>query len=179
MLEWNVRNVDPDGSKRPLHNFATVYMDYEKLYSIGGFIPKPESKYDRFQDMCTPNVPKGQPYVPTMADEFSRAKRVDLWKLKEAYMYVAAAARDVVLGGLLARIDNKKDWNTVSKDNIKQATSVNKNELAIQYFGMIDENKVEFARHIGSFYNQVDQAAYCEKQLQVLALGHDGQIQQD
>ncbi|KAA6391709.1 MAG: hypothetical protein EZS28_012764 [Streblomastix strix] len=94
-------------------------------------------------------------------------------------MQVAAAVSDVVLRGLQARIDYKQDWNTISKDTIKQATRVHKNELAIQYFGMIDENKVEFAKRIGNLYNQVAQATYREKQLQVLALGYDGQIQQD
>ncbi|KAA6378294.1 MAG: hypothetical protein EZS28_026180 [Streblomastix strix] len=161
MRGWNVRNVDPDGPQEPLPNFATVHTDKGKLYSMGGYIPKPESKYDAYQEEYIANVPKGQhketkffgymqdkqvthgkkktltnyqrqnshqhfmsAYVPTMADEFNQTNGGDLWKLKGAYMYVATAAWDVVLRGLLGRIDNSQDWNTVTKETIKQAARI-------------------------------------------------------
>ncbi|KAA6358360.1 MAG: hypothetical protein EZS28_046113, partial [Streblomastix strix] len=213
MRGWNVRNVDPDGPQRPLPNFATVYTDKGKLYYISGYIPKPESKYDAYQEQYIANVPKGQcketkffdymqdkqvahekkktlvnyqrqnphqhfmpAYVPTMADEFNQTNGGDLWKLKGAYMNVAAAAWDVVLRGLLGRIDNSQDWSTVTKETIKQAARIYKRQIAEQYFGIIDEDEVEFARHIGNLYNQVAQTAYREKQLQVPALGYAGEM---
>jgi hypothetical protein len=58
MAGWRVRNVDPDGDG-PLPSFATVYTDKGKLYSMGGYIPKVESKYDSFQEDYLRNVPKG------------------------------------------------------------------------------------------------------------------------
>ncbi|KAA6394657.1 MAG: hypothetical protein EZS28_009818 [Streblomastix strix] len=213
MRGWNVRNVDPDGPQGPLPNFATVYTNKGKLYSMDGYIPKPESKYDAYQEEYIANVPKGQrketkffdymqgkqvahgkkktlvnyqrqnphqhfmsAYVPTMADEFNQTNGGDLWKLKGAYMYVAAAAWDVVLRGLLGRIDNSQDWNTVTKETIKQAARIYKKQLSEQYFGMVDEDEVEFARRIGNLYNQVAQTAYREKQLQVPALGYAGEM---
>ncbi|KAA6352997.1 MAG: hypothetical protein EZS28_051476, partial [Streblomastix strix] len=78
MAGWKVRNIDPDGPEGPLPNFATVYTDKGKIYSIGGYIPKVESNYDSLQEDYIA-------YVPTMADEFNQGNGGDLWKLKEAY----------------------------------------------------------------------------------------------
>jgi hypothetical protein len=41
--------VDPDGDG-PLPEFATVYTKKGKLYSMGGYIPKDESKYDKYRE---------------------------------------------------------------------------------------------------------------------------------
>jgi hypothetical protein len=41
--------VDPDG-QGPLPEFATVYTNKGKLYSMGGYIPKDESKYDKYRE---------------------------------------------------------------------------------------------------------------------------------
>ncbi|KAA6387479.1 MAG: hypothetical protein EZS28_016994, partial [Streblomastix strix] len=57
---WRITNEDPDGPERPLPNFATVYTDKGKLYSIGGYIPKLESKFDSFQEDYIRNIPKSQ-----------------------------------------------------------------------------------------------------------------------
>ncbi|KAA6390307.1 MAG: hypothetical protein EZS28_014165 [Streblomastix strix] len=210
---WIVRNVDPDGHDEPLPNFATVYINKGKLYSMDGYFPKSESKYDVYQEEYIANVPKRQrknrmffeymggkqvsygrkktlvnykrqnphqhfisAYAPTMADEFNQTNGGELWKLKEAYMSVAAAAFDVVLRGLLARIYNTQDWNTVIKDTIKQAARIYNKQIAEQYFGIVDEDEVEFARRIENLYNQVAQTAYREKQLQVPALGDAGKM---
>ncbi|KAA6374990.1 MAG: hypothetical protein EZS28_029484 [Streblomastix strix] len=59
MRGWNVRNVDPDGPQGPLPNFATVYTNKGKLYSMGGYIPKHETKYDAYQEEYIANVPEG------------------------------------------------------------------------------------------------------------------------
>ncbi|KAA6336769.1 MAG: hypothetical protein EZS28_052846, partial [Streblomastix strix] len=158
MAGWKVRNVDPDGPEGPLPNFATVYTDQGKLYSMGGYIPKVESKYDSFQEQYIGNVPKGQrkttkffdfmkgkkvpygkakiqtdyqrlnphqhfksAYVPTMAEEFNQANGGELWKLKGAYMYVAAAAWDLIVRHLLKIIDTQVNWDAASKETVKQA----------------------------------------------------------
>ncbi|KAA6378145.1 MAG: hypothetical protein EZS28_026328 [Streblomastix strix] len=97
---------------------------------------------------------------------------------KGSYMYVAAAAWDVVLRGLLARIDNSQDWNTVTKDTIKQAARIYKKQIAEQYFGMVDEDEVEFARRIGNLYNQVVQVACQEMQGKQPMLGYEAPASQ-
>ncbi|KAA6400046.1 MAG: hypothetical protein EZS28_004434 [Streblomastix strix] len=134
MAGWRVRIVDSDGPEGPLPSFSTVNTDNGKLYSMGGYIPKVESKYDAYQENYIGSVLKGQrktmkffdfmkgkkvplgkakiqtdyqrqnPHqhymsatVPSKAEEFNQAYGGDLWKLKGAYMYVAAAAWDLIV----------------------------------------------------------------------------------
>ncbi|KAA6383851.1 MAG: hypothetical protein EZS28_020621 [Streblomastix strix] len=50
---------DPYGHG-PLPEFATVYTNKRKLYSIGGYIPKDESKYDKYRELYIDQVAKDQ-----------------------------------------------------------------------------------------------------------------------
>ncbi|KAA6371422.1 MAG: hypothetical protein EZS28_033051, partial [Streblomastix strix] len=59
MQGYTMRMVDPDG-QGPLPEFATVYTNKGKLYSMGGYIPKDESKYDKYREQYIAAVPKGQ-----------------------------------------------------------------------------------------------------------------------
>ncbi|KAA6363762.1 MAG: hypothetical protein EZS28_040711, partial [Streblomastix strix] len=59
MQGYTMRMVDPDG-QGPLPEFATVYTNKGKLYSMGGYIPKDESKYDKYREQYIATVPKGQ-----------------------------------------------------------------------------------------------------------------------
>ncbi|KAA6350472.1 MAG: hypothetical protein EZS28_051893, partial [Streblomastix strix] len=210
MAGWRVRNVDPDGPEGPLPNFATVYTDKGKIYSMGGYIPKLESKYDTFQEDYIRNVPKGQrkttkffdfmkgkkvpygkgkvptdyqrmnphqhymsAYVPTMAETFNQANGGELWKLKGAYMFVAAAAWDLILRNLLGMVDNQVNWGTASKEMVKQAARVYKNEIAAKYFGMVDEDEERLATIVGTLYDRVAILAYRQKEGRQLQLGNE------
>ncbi|KAA6388128.1 MAG: hypothetical protein EZS28_016347 [Streblomastix strix] len=51
--------VEPDG-EGPLPEFATVYSNKRKLYSIGRYLLKDESKYDKYREKYIGQVPKGQ-----------------------------------------------------------------------------------------------------------------------
>ncbi|KAA6356308.1 MAG: hypothetical protein EZS28_048165, partial [Streblomastix strix] len=57
---WKVSNQDPDGPERQLPSFVTVNTDKGKLYSMGGYAPQLESKYDTFHENYLRNVPKDQ-----------------------------------------------------------------------------------------------------------------------
>ncbi|KAA6404465.1 MAG: hypothetical protein EZS28_000016 [Streblomastix strix] len=57
MQGYTMRMVDPDG-QGPLPEFATVHTNKGKLYSIGGYIPKDESKYDKYREQYIAGVPK-------------------------------------------------------------------------------------------------------------------------
>ncbi|KAA6348313.1 MAG: hypothetical protein EZS28_051984 [Streblomastix strix] len=201
MAGWRVRNQDPDGPEGPFPNFATVYTDKGKLYSMGRYIPKLESKYDAYQEDYIRDIPKGQrkttkffdymkgkkvpfgkakihtdyqrlnphqhymsAYVPTMAEEFNQANGGDLWKLKGAYMYVAAAACDLNVRHLLKIIDTQVNWDAASKETVKQAAKVYKNEIATKYFQMVGDDEIAQATNIGNLYNSISQLAYMEKQ---------------
>ncbi|KAA6373973.1 MAG: hypothetical protein EZS28_030499 [Streblomastix strix] len=179
---------------------AQAYIG-RKLYSMGGYIPKLESKYDDFQENYIRDIPKGQrkttkffdymkgkkvpygkakiqtdyqrlnphqhymsAYVPTIAEEFNQVNGGDLWKLKGAYMFVAAAAWDLVLRNLLNMIDKQVNWDAASKETVKQAARVYKNEIATKYFQMVDDDEIALATTIGNLYNNVAQLAYMEKQ---------------
>ncbi|KAA6391265.1 MAG: hypothetical protein EZS28_013207 [Streblomastix strix] len=74
MAAWRVRNQDPDGPEGPLPSFATVYTDKVKLYSMGGYIPKLERKYDSFQEDYIGNVLKGQRKTTKIFDFMKRKK---------------------------------------------------------------------------------------------------------
>ncbi|KAA6399669.1 MAG: hypothetical protein EZS28_004802 [Streblomastix strix] len=218
MAGWRVRNVDPDGAG-PLPSFATVYTDKGKLYSMGGNIPKLESKYDAFQENYIHDIPKGQrkftkffdymkgkqvpygkdkvatdyyrlnphqhymsAYVPTMAEEFNQNNGGDLWKLKGAYMYVAAAAWDLIIRHLLKIIDTQVNWDAASKETVKQAARIYKNEIATKNFQMVDDDEVALATNIGNLYNSIAQLAYMEKQRNQPMLGYQApasQMEQD
>ncbi|KAA6396791.1 MAG: hypothetical protein EZS28_007684 [Streblomastix strix] len=104
-------------------------------------------------------------YIPIMADEYIQANGGDLWKHKGAYMDVAAAVWDLILRNLLKTIDAQVNWDAESKDTVKQAARLYKNELATQYFEMVDHDEVTFATTIGNIYNNVAQVAYREKQI--------------
>ncbi|KAA6395118.1 MAG: hypothetical protein EZS28_009357 [Streblomastix strix] len=56
---YTMRMVDPDG-QGPLPEFAIAYTNKGKLYSIGGYIPKDESKYDKYRKQYIASIPKGQ-----------------------------------------------------------------------------------------------------------------------
>ncbi|KAA6361792.1 MAG: hypothetical protein EZS28_042681 [Streblomastix strix] len=109
-------------------------------------------------------------YVPTMAEEFNQANGGDLWKLKGAYMYVAAAAWDLVLRNLLKNIDAQVNWVTANKETVKQAAKVYKKQTETLYFGMVESDEVHLATNIGNLYYRVAQYSYQEKQLQQPAL---------
>ncbi|KAA6388751.1 MAG: hypothetical protein EZS28_015719 [Streblomastix strix] len=66
--------VDPDG-QGPLHEFATVYTNKGKLYSMGGYIPKDESKYDKYREQYIGQVAKDQ-RINTKFFEFMYGKEV-------------------------------------------------------------------------------------------------------
>ncbi|KAA6400525.1 MAG: hypothetical protein EZS28_003947 [Streblomastix strix] len=200
MAGQRVRNVDPDG-EGSLPSFATVYTDKGKLYSMGGYIPKLESKYDSFQEDYIGSVPKVQrkttkffdfmkgkqvpygkgkvptnyqrlnphqhymsAYVLTMAEEFNQANGGDLWKLKGACIYVAAAAWDLIVRHLLKIIDTQINSDAACKETVKQAAKVYKNEIAIKYFQKVDDDEIALATNIENLYNNIARVAYQEKQ---------------
>ncbi|KAA6352892.1 MAG: hypothetical protein EZS28_051581, partial [Streblomastix strix] len=49
MQGYTMRMVDPDGDC-PLLEFSTVYINKGKLYFMGGYIPKDESRYEEYQE---------------------------------------------------------------------------------------------------------------------------------
>ncbi|KAA6355789.1 MAG: hypothetical protein EZS28_048684, partial [Streblomastix strix] len=59
MQGYTMQMVDPDG-QGPLPEFATVYTNKGKLYSMGGYIPKDESKYDKYRQQYIGQVAKDQ-----------------------------------------------------------------------------------------------------------------------
>ncbi|KAA6363959.1 MAG: hypothetical protein EZS28_040514, partial [Streblomastix strix] len=59
MQGYTMQIVDPDG-EGPLSEFATVYTNKEKLYSMGRYIPKDESKYDKYREQYIGQVAKDQ-----------------------------------------------------------------------------------------------------------------------
>ncbi|KAA6398614.1 MAG: hypothetical protein EZS28_005859 [Streblomastix strix] len=210
MASWRVRNQDPDEPEGPLPSFATVYTDKGKLYTMGGYIPKVESKYDSFQEQYIGNVPKGQrkttiffdfmkgkkdtygkakiqidyqrqnphqhymsSYVPTMAETFNQANGGDLWKLKRAYMFVAAATWDLVLRNLLGMVDAQVNLDAASKDAVKQAARVYRNEITTKYFQMVDEDEQRLATIVGTLYGRVAILVYRQKEGRQLQIGYE------
>ncbi|KAA6311880.1 MAG: hypothetical protein EZS28_056034, partial [Streblomastix strix] len=59
MQGYTMQMVDPDG-EGPLPEFATVYTNKGKLYSMGGYIQKDESKYDKYREQYIGQVAKDQ-----------------------------------------------------------------------------------------------------------------------
>ncbi|KAA6390290.1 MAG: hypothetical protein EZS28_014182 [Streblomastix strix] len=59
MQGYTMRMIDPDG-EGPLPEFATAYTNKRKLCSMGGYIPKDESKYDKYREQYIASVPKRQ-----------------------------------------------------------------------------------------------------------------------
>ncbi|KAA6359895.1 MAG: hypothetical protein EZS28_044577 [Streblomastix strix] len=59
MQGYTMQMVDPEG-EGPLPEFATVYTNKGKLYSMGGYIPKDESKYDKYREQYIDQVAKDQ-----------------------------------------------------------------------------------------------------------------------
>ncbi|KAA6377179.1 MAG: hypothetical protein EZS28_027295 [Streblomastix strix] len=59
MQGYSMKMVDLEG-QGPLLEFATFYINKEKLYSMGGYIPKDESKHDKYRQKNIAQVPKGQ-----------------------------------------------------------------------------------------------------------------------
>ncbi|KAA6394365.1 MAG: hypothetical protein EZS28_010105 [Streblomastix strix] len=59
MQGYTMQMVDQD-SQCPLPEFATIYTNKGKLYSMGGYIPKDESKYDKYREQYICQVSKDQ-----------------------------------------------------------------------------------------------------------------------
>ncbi|KAA6360441.1 MAG: hypothetical protein EZS28_044032, partial [Streblomastix strix] len=59
MQGYTMRMVDSEGES-PLPEFATVYTIKGKLHSTGGYVPKDESKYEKYRKQYIASVPKGQ-----------------------------------------------------------------------------------------------------------------------
>ncbi|KAA6375026.1 MAG: hypothetical protein EZS28_029446 [Streblomastix strix] len=127
-------------------------------------VPYGKSKVPTNYQRLNPHQHYKSAYVSTMAETFNQANGGDLCKLKGAYMYVAAAAQDLVLRNLLNMVDKQVKWDAESKGNVKQAARVYKSEIADKYFGMVDEDEIAFTTIIGNLYKQVAQLAYMEKQ---------------
>ncbi|KAA6367259.1 MAG: hypothetical protein EZS28_037215, partial [Streblomastix strix] len=99
-----------------------------------------------------------------------------------AYMYVAAAAWDLIIRHLLKIIDTQVNWDAASKETVKQAARVCKNEIAAKYFQMVDDDEITLATNIGNLYNSIAQLAYMEKQRKQPMLGYEApasQMEQD
>ncbi|KAA6388641.1 MAG: hypothetical protein EZS28_015830, partial [Streblomastix strix] len=67
---------------------TTKFFDYMK----GKQVPYGKFKVATDYQRLNPHQLYMSAYVPTMAEEFNQNNGGDLWKLKGAYMYVAAAA---------------------------------------------------------------------------------------
>ncbi|KAA6384160.1 MAG: hypothetical protein EZS28_020312 [Streblomastix strix] len=74
MQGYTMRMVDPDG-EGPLPEFVTVYMNKGKLYSMGGYIPKDESKYDKYREQYIGQVPIDQ-HKNTKFFDFTQGKEI-------------------------------------------------------------------------------------------------------
>ncbi|KAA6382706.1 MAG: hypothetical protein EZS28_021766, partial [Streblomastix strix] len=98
--------------------------------------------------------------------------------LKGAYMYVAAAAWDLIVRHLLKIIDTQVNWDAASKETVKQAAKVYKNEIATKYFQMVDDDEIALATNIGNLYNSIAQLAYMEKQRTQPMIGYQAQESQ-
>ncbi|KAA6378707.1 MAG: hypothetical protein EZS28_025765 [Streblomastix strix] len=94
---------------------ARRFFDYMK----GKQVPYGKGKVQTDNQRLNPNQHYMSAYVPTMAETFNQANGGDLWKLKGAYVFVAAAAWDLVLRNLLKNIDAQVNWDTASKETVK------------------------------------------------------------
>ncbi|KAA6404137.1 MAG: hypothetical protein EZS28_000340 [Streblomastix strix] len=149
MQGYTVRMVDPEG-EGPISEFATIYTNKGKLYSIGGYIPKDESKNDKYREQYIASVPKGQrknnkffnfmqvlavpvgakrkyaTYIPDIAQEFRETNQIEKWGRGQ---YMAAA---------------QVTWREVA------------------YYTQVNTDEEAFATEIDRLYNQVAPAAINE-----------------
>ncbi|KAA6397024.1 MAG: hypothetical protein EZS28_007442 [Streblomastix strix] len=135
--------VDPNG-EGPLPEFATVYTNKGKLYSMGGYIPKDEIPRNHF--LAT--------YVPTIANEFKGTNKIEKWGKRE-YMAAASATRKEIWRELIEEIDPVHDWAGASDAVLKQAASHFKKQIINLYFAKMVENEDGFVRIMDQVYQQV------------------------
>ncbi|KAA6399149.1 MAG: hypothetical protein EZS28_005324 [Streblomastix strix] len=141
------------------------YMKEEQVPYVENIIPTNNQRLNSHQHFISA-------HVSTMADELNKANGGNLWKLIGAYIYVIAAAWDVVLRNLLKTIDAQVNWNAASNETVKQATRVYKMNLQLNISKMVDDDEVAFATNIGKIYNNVDPITYRENQSIQLQLGY-------
>ncbi|KAA6327088.1 MAG: hypothetical protein EZS28_053860, partial [Streblomastix strix] len=170
--EQYIGNV-PKGQRK-----TTKFFDYMK----GKKVPYGKGKIPTDYQRQNPHQHYMSAYVPTMAEEFNQNNGGELWKLKGAYMYVAATAWDLNIRHLLKIIDTQVNWDAASKETVKQAARVYKNEIAAKYFQMVDDDEIALATNIGNLYNSIAQLVYMEKQRKQPMLGYEApasQMEQD
>ncbi|KAA6376402.1 MAG: hypothetical protein EZS28_028071 [Streblomastix strix] len=126
--EYVMKMANPDG-EGSLLEFATVYTNKEKLYSIGGYIPKDESK------------------------ETNQIEKLG----REWNMAAAQATRREVLREILSAIDSLQNWSNYQI--VKQGAAAFKKQVALVYFSQVNTDEEAFSTEIDRLYNQFAPAA--------------------
>ncbi|KAA6372928.1 MAG: hypothetical protein EZS28_031544 [Streblomastix strix] len=174
MQGYIMQMVDPDGQGL-LPEFATVYTNKGKLYSMGGYIPKDESKYDKYREQYIATVPKGQRKIINSSISckdklFQQTNQIEKWG-RGWYMAAAQATQREVVREIIQIIDPQQNW--ANNDILKQGATVFKKQIAQTYFTQINTDEEGFATEIDRIYNYVAPAAINE------ARRRQGAMQQD